>query len=534
MKKCKRLTVLVALLLAAFSGAALAKTKTLVFCSEGSPEGFDPGQYMTGTTFDASAVQLYSRLTEFERGSTNLIPGLAEKWEVAKDGLSITFHLRKNVKFHSTEFFTPTRALNSSDVLFTFERMIKREHPFHKSAPKGFPYADSMGLSDSIEAIERIDDATIRFVLKAPEAPFLANLAMSFASILSAEYAEQLAKQGKPQNLNLQPIGTGPFVLKSYQQDQQIRYEAFAGYYLGKQPLDRLVFVITTDPSVRYQKLKAGECQVSVYPRPADVAAMKQDPRIHLLGQNGLNIGYLAFNMEKKPFDNRMVREALTLAINRAAIVQAVYQGAGAAAKNPIPPTLWSYDEKTKDFPYDPAKAKETLAKAGFANGFATTLWAMPVQRPYNPNARQMAEMIQADWAKIGVKASIQSFEWGEYIKRAKSAEHETLLMGWTGDNGDPDNFFAPNLSCEAAKSGENYARWCNKEFNSLIVKAKATTDQQERAALYVKAQEIFHQDLPWVTIAHSYVYQPVRKEVIGFKMSPFGLNEFAGVDLKD
>ncbi|MEE8204333.1 MAG: ABC transporter substrate-binding protein, partial [Alphaproteobacteria bacterium] len=267
-------------------------------------------------------------------------------------------------------------------------------------------------------------------------------------------------------------------------------------------------------------------------PNPADLKAMEADPDINLMRQEGLNVGYLAFNTEKKPFDDRRVRQALNYAINKQAIIDAVYLGAGKAAKNPIPPTMWSYNDAVKDYPYDPAKAKALLAEAGYPNGFETDIWAMPVQRPYNPNARRMAEMMQADLAKVGVKAEIVTFEWGEYLKRSKLGEHQMILLGWTGDNGDPDNFMYVLLGCAAAK-GANRARWCYKPFDDLLVEAKQTTDVAKRTELYRKAQVIFKEEAPWFTIAHSVVFMPLRKEVIGYKVDPLGGHVFYGVDLK-
>src|SRR5690606_32415217 len=136
---------------------------------------------------------------------------------------------------------------------------------------------------------------------------------------------------------------------------------------------------------------------------PSDIEALKANPDLVVMEQEGLNVGYLAFNTEKKPFDDKRVRQALNLAINKDAIIEAVYQGAGTKAKNPIPPTMWSYNDEVEDYPYDVERAKQLLAEAGYADGFETDLWAMPVQRPYNPNAARMAELVQADWAKVGV-----------------------------------------------------------------------------------------------------------------------------------
>ena len=508
-----------------------AEAKTLVYCSEGSPEGFNPALYTAGTTFDAGSRQVFNRLVEFERGTTKIVPALAESWEVSDDGLEYTFNLRKGVKFHTTKGFTPSRDFNADDVIFSFERQLQPDHAFHKVSGGAYEYFNGMGMPDLLKSIDRLGDYKVKFVLSKPEAPFIANLGMDFASIHSAEYAEAMSGAGSPEKLDLDPVGTGPFQLVAYQKDAVIRYKAHPDYWAGKAPLDNLIFAITPDPSVRYQKLRAGECHVMPYPNPADLEAMAADPQINLLEQEGLNVGYLAFNTEKKPYDDKRVRKALNMAINKQAIIDVVFQGAGKAAKNPIPPTIWSYNDATTDYPYDPEQAKKLLAEAG-VSGLKTDIWAMPVQRPYNPNARRMAELVQADWAKVGVEAEIVSFEWGEYLKRSKEGEHQTLLLGWTGDNGDPDNFLYVLLGCDAV-GGANRARWCHKPFDDLLRQAKQISDVGERTKLYEQAQLIFKEEAPWATIAHSVVFKPVRKEVVDFRIDPFGGHVFYGVDLQ-
>ena len=509
-----------------------ATAKTLVYCSEGSPEGFNPSLYTSGTTFDASSRALFNQLVEFERGSTKIMPGLSESWEISPDGKVYTFRLRKGVKFHTTKDYTPSRDFNADDVLYSFNRQYDTNHPDHKLSGGSYEYFNGMDMPALISNIEKLDDYTVRFTLNKPEAPFIANLGMDFASIMSAEYADKMRGAGTPDLIDQKPIGTGPFVLLKYVKDSTIRYEAHPDYWDGKAQIDKLIFSITPNAAVRYAKLKVGECHVMPYPNPADLAAMSKTPGIKVMQQEGLNVGYLAFNTKKKPFTDRRVRQALNYAIDKQAILDAVFLGAGKSAKNPIPPTIWSYNDQVKDYPYDPGKAKQLLEEAGLGNGFETNIWAMPVQRPYNPNARRMAEMMQADLAKVGVKAKIVTYEWGEYLKRSKAGEHEMVLLGWTGDNGDPDNFLHVLLGCAAA-NGANRARWCHKPFDDLLMQAKSVTDIEERTRLYEQAQLIFKEEAPWYTIAHSVVFVPMSDRVIDYKIDPFGGHVFYGVDLK-
>ncbi len=508
-----------------------AFAKTLVFCSEGSPEGFDPALHTAGTSFDASSQTVYNRLVEFENGTTVINPALAESWEVSADGLEYTFKLRKGVKFHSNDSFTPTRDFNADDVIFSFDRQRLAADPYFTVSGGTWEYFNSMSMPDLIKQIDRVDDYTIKFVLNRPEAPMIANLAMDFASIVSKEYADAMLAAGTPELLDQLPIGTGPFKFVDYQKDAVVRFAANPDYWGTVSPLDNLVFAITVDAAVRYQKLKAGECQIMVYPSPADLAAMKADTGLVVMEQEGLNVGYLAYNTTVAPFDNAKVRRALNMAIDKQAILTAVYEGSGQVAKNPIPPTMWSYNDAIVDDVYDPAAAKAALEAEGVKD-LSMKIWAMPVQRPYNPNARRMAELMQADFAKIGVTVEIVSYEWGEYLERGKALDRDgALLQGWTGDNGDPDNFLAVLLGCDAV-GNSNRAQWCNAEFDALIQKAKITSDAAERTRLYQEAQVIFKDQAPWATIAHSVVFMPMLPSVKGYVMNPLGLHLFTGVDI--
>jgi dipeptide transport system substrate-binding protein len=525
----------VALLATTMFVAAEASAKSLVYCSEGSPENFSPSMNTTGTSLDA-ARPVYNRLVQFTPGGTTVEPALAEKFDVSADGKTITFTLRKGVKFHSgVNGFTPSRDFNAEDVIWSFGRMWKADHPYAKVSGGAYDYFNDMSMPDLLASIEKgADDYTVVIKLNKPNAPIMANLAMDFATIHSAEYAKFLMDKGTPEQFDQIPVGTGSFSFVDYQKDAVIRFKAFEGW-AGKPKFDDLIYAITPDATARYAKMQANECQIMIAPNPADLEAMSKDESITLMSQAGLNIGYMAMNAQKPPFDKIEVRKAIAMAIDRDAILKEVYQGAGQKAKNPIPPTMWSYDESTVDIEYSPEKAKEMLKAAGIES-LDTDLWWMPVQRPYNPNAQRMGEMIQADLAKVGINATLVSYEWGEYRKRMQAGEHQMGFLGWTGDNGDPDNFLAVLLGCDkdGKPAANNIPKWCNTTFQEAIVTAAEVTDQAERTKLYMAAQKVVAAETPWLNIAHSTVFEPVSKKVSGYKISPFGAHEFQNVDVAE
>jgi len=526
------ITIAVALVL----GSAVATTgeaKTLTYCAGGIPEGFDPAPFMTEATFDASSQTIYDRLVAFEPGTTKVAPGLAESWEVSDDGLEYTFHLRQGVKFQTTDDFTPSRDLNAADVVFTFDRQMNEKNPYYGYAGGQWPYFTGMSMGDLIKSVEAVDDATVKFVLNLPEASFPADLAMDFASIVSKEYADKARASGHPEYLNEKPVGTGPFQFVDYQANTAIHYKANPDYWGGKPKLDELTFVIAPEARVRLQKLKSGECQVMADPNPGDIAALQKDESVAIMQQPRMDVAYLAYNTTQAPFDNANVRRALNMAINKQALVDAVYKGTAVVAKNPIPPTMWSYDDAVADDAYDPEAAKTMLDEAG-VSGLTMKVWAMPVARSYNPDGRRMADMIKADLTKVGVTVDIVSYDWGEYLKRSSAKDHDgAVLFGWTGDNGDPGSFMAPLLTCDGV-GVSNRAEWCDPSFDALMIKAATTTDQSGRADLYKQAQVIFKQQAPWATIAHTLETVAMTKAVENYTIDPLGHQNFAGVDLAE
>ncbi|UQY36590.1 ABC transporter substrate-binding protein [Pseudomonas fulva] len=510
-----------------------AQAATLSVCTEASPDGFDVVQYNSLTTTNASADVLMNRLVEFDAANGKLVPSLASSWTISDDGLTYTFTLRPDVLFHRTDYFKPSRpTLEADDVLFSFQRMLDANHPWHKTATSGYPHAQSMQWPALIKAVEKVDAHTVRVTLNKPDATFLATLSMGFASIYSAEYADQLLKAGTPEKLNSQPIGTGPFVFRRFQKDAAVRYTANADYFAGKPEVDNLVFAITPDANVRLQRLRRGECQIALSPKPVDVEAASQDAGLGTVKTAAFMTAFVALNSQHPPLDKPAVRQAINLAFDKRSYLKAVFENSAEPADGPYPPNTWSYASDLPGYAHDPQKARELLKEAGLADGFSTTIWTRPSGSLLNPNPSLGAQLLQADLAEVGIKAQIRVIEWGELIRRAKAGEHDLLFMGWAGDNGDPDNFLTPQFSCASVESGLNFARFCDAKLDKLIADGKAVSDQAKRSALYQDAQAIIQQQALWLPLAHPTAYALTRKGVEGYSVSPFGRQDFSRVSV--
>ena len=511
---------------AAQTTPASAAAKPLVYCADASPEGFDPALWDSASTGNVTS-QIFQGLAKFARGSGELLPALATSWSVSSDARTFSFVLRRGVAFHTQPYFTPTREFNADDVIFSFGRMVDAKHPFRQAFAAPLVYPESLGLAQMVAGIDRIDDYTVRFRLHKPNVNFLGYFAVSFAGIHSAEYAAKLLREGRASSINNQPIGTGPFQLKSYRKDDVLRLSAFPGYWGAPQRTTALVYAISREPNVRVQKVARGECHIASAIRDVDVNALAGHPQVVIQKVQALNISYLAFNLKRPPLQKREVREALDIAIDRNALFKVLFpRGDALQAVSAFPPAVPGFNKALKN-DYDPERARKLLAESGHAQGFEIDLWALPISRPTNPNGQLMAQMIQADWARIGVKARILSYEWGEYLKRANNGEHDVYMSGWSSELAAADEFLTPNLSCANSRGG---IKFCNAEFDALLEAARGEIDVPKRLLLFERAQAIFKRERPWITMAHSAVYMPLRKDVVGFVMAPNGSVDFENV----
>lgn len=513
--------LLIALTLNGLASAEPTKGGTLIFGRGSDSVGLDPAAREDGESLNVTD-NIFDNLVQFKLGTTELEPSLATKWDVSADGLTYTFHLRPNVKFHDG---TP---LDADAVVFSFRRQMDPKHEAYKfSGP--YLYWANMGLDTLVKDVSKVDAMSVKFTLVARNATFLPTLAMQAFAVVSPtavmKYKEDFFKH---------PVGSGPFKFKTWEKNQKIVLEANKEYWGTAPHVSLLIWRAIPDNNTRLQEMLAGNLHVMDNPDSNHIATLQQrlGDKVKLAKQPGLNLGYLAMNMEKPPFDKVEVRQAIAHAINRQAIVDSVYNGYASVAKNPMPPTLWGYNEDVKTYEYSPEKAKELLKKAGLESGFETDLWAMPVPRPYMPDGRKVAEAIQGDLAKVGIKVKIVSYDWGTYLKNTKNGEHMMALLGWTADIGDPDNFLYVLLDKDntVKPSAQNISFYKNDKVHELLTGAQVETDQAKRAAKYKEAQKIIADEVPMLPLVHSIEVIPMKKEVENYIMDPTGRRRFGEV----
>ena len=494
---------------------------TIVFGRGGDSVGLDPAYETDGNSFMV-CDNVYEQLVHYKDETTETEPGLSKSWEISEDGLTYTFPLREGVKFHDGTPF------NANAVVFSIGRMMKDrnvtffgdgfEIPPQERPPE---YWVSMEMDDTIGSIEAVDEYTVMFKLKRVEAPFIANMGMDFASIISPT-----AFLNDPKAYIRNPVGTGPFKFVEWVADDHITLEKNTEYWdtSGGPYFDKVVFRAIPENSVRFLELKTGNIDICQFPNPADIDLARKDPNLKLAEQPGMNVGYLSFNHTKDLWKNIHMRRAVAHALNRQAIVDNIYQGMGQLAKNGIPPTMWGYNDAVPGYAYDVELAKKELDLAGYPGGEGlpeVTLWSMPVPRPYNPEGLKVGIAMIGDLSKVGIKARVVSYDWGTYLKRQREQpdDMDMFQLGWTGDNGDPDNFLA--VLFDGAASPAIRTQWKNERYHELMLLGKQTIDQGERAKIYEEAQQIMFDEVAAIPVAHSTVIWPMRNNIQNFKLHP-------------
>ena len=500
-----------------------------VYCVSGQVNTFNPQKASSGLIVDTLAAQLYDRLLDVDPYTYRLVPELAASWEVLDNGATYRFHLRRDVAFQKTPWFTPTRKLNADDVVFTFQRIFDRGHPWHNVNGGNFPYFDSLQFADNVQSVRKLDNHTVEFRLSQPDASFLWHLATHYASVMSAEYAAQLAGVDRQEQIDRQPVGTGPFQLSEYRAGQYIRLQRHDKFWRGTPLMPQVVVDLGSGGTGRLSKLLTGECDVLAWPAASQLTILRDDPRLRLTLRPGMNIAYLAFNTDKPPLNNPAVRHALALAINNQRLMQSIYYGTAETAASILPRASWAYDSEAKITEYNPAKSREQLKALGLEN-LTLQLWVPTSSQAWNPSPLKTAELIQADMAQVGVKVVIVPVEGRFQEARLMDMNHDLTLSGGATDSNDPASFFRPLLSCAAIHSQTSFAHWCNPAFDRLLRKALSSQQLSARIDAYGEAQNILADELPILPLASSLRLQAYRYDIKGLVLSPFGNASFAGV----
>ena len=503
----KRLAVAAVAAFALGVGAAHADT-TLVIGIAADPTGFDPEAVLNNTSGFVMAT-IFDSLVKYKPGTTEVEPGVAQKWEVSPDGLTYTFHLRPGLKFSDG---TP---LDAKAVVWNVDRQLNKSNPqyVYNTGPVESYLAFTYGDVDSYRAV---DDSTVEFKFKKPSAAFLNSLAMVWNGLVSPAAA---AKFGK--DLRNNPVGSGPFVFREWRQRDQVVLDANADYWGGKPKVDHLVFKEYPDPQAAVLALKQGEIQILGDVSSQSVPAIRNDPNLTLLTQPGLAVSGVLLPTTTAPFNDKRVRQALNYAVDKDAIDKALFQGLAVPMTSPLPEAQWGFDKSLKGYPYDPKKAMELLKEAGFKPGTHVEFLTYNSPRGYNPAGANLAVAVQGYLKKVGIEADVRQMEIGAYLSSVRSGNFQGIgLQGFTGDNGDPDNFLnalfgAGNIPVN------NWSHYNNPEVEKLLAQALVVPEQSKRAEIYAQIQKVILDDAPWIFINSTLQVRGIRKTVHGFELNP-------------
>jgi peptide/nickel transport system substrate-binding protein len=489
------------------SGAARADS-TLVIGIAADPTGLDPEAVLNNTSGFVMAT-IYDSLVKYKPGTVEPKPGgLAQSWTVSDDGLTYRFKLRSGVTFQDGTPF------NADTYIEGIKRLLDKSSPIsiYNTGPVesyiDFTYGD-------VASLDKVDDHTVAFRLKKPDAPFVTSLAMVWNGVVSPTAA---AKYGK--DFRNHPVGTGPFIFREWRPRDSITLDANPTYWGGKPHVDHLIFKEYPDPQAALLALKQGDIQILGDVSTTVIPALRADKSIRLLTQPGLATSGMGMPTDTPPFDNVKVRQALNFAIDRNAIDKALFQGFAVPMVSPLPAAEWGYQPQQPRYTYNPTLAKRLLAEAGVKTPLSIEFLTYNSPRGYNPAGADLAVAIQGYLKKIGIDAEVRKLDMGAFLASVRGGKYKGLFMvGWTGDNGDPDNFV-----CELytpRNPANDTTHYNNPVVNRLCDQGLATSDHAKRVATYQQIQQLVWQGAPWVFVNSVEQVRAIRTDVHGYQLNP-------------
>ncbi len=487
--------------------------------------GADPTTLDPALSNDAGSGELcallYDGLVRFGTG-TEVLPDVAEEWEISPDGHTYTFFLRPGVRF------TNGRQVTAGDFKFSFERVLDPE----TKSSRGWVFQDIMGAKDfmagkaeEVSGIRLLDQGILQITLEKPFAPFLGFMAMPAALVVPREEVEQWGE-----DFSEHPVGCGPWVLEEWIHDDHLTLTANPDYFGAPPKLDGILYRIIPETMTVTAEFEAGNLDwmgipLAEFDRWANNPSWK--PYVH--SQLKLQDTYIGINNQKPPFDDIRVRQALNHAVDVITIMETIRPGRGIRANGAIPPGLLGSDPERPPYPYDPARARVLLAQAGYPNGFRMELWKVQ-----SPEVTRILEAVQAYLADVGIRAEIVSRDWGMLKQAINAGEPDAYYMTWFADYPDGENFLFPTFHSVNWGGGGNRARYKNEQVDALIEKARRLLDEEERGRLYRQIDELIFREAAWLYLWFPKIFVVQQPWVKNFRQHlMFNADKLLEVDIE-
>ena len=472
----------------------------------------DPSHATDGLSLNTTS-EVMQNLVTFRPGSFDIVGDAAERWSSSAGGRTWTFELRPHLVFSDG---TP---LDAQAVKFNFDRWRLPADPAHGNFSYSYYADDFGGFPGVITAVDAPTPTRVVIRLARPLGPFLRDIAEPSFGIGSPA-----AIRANPRAFEITPVGSGPYAVAEWQRDDHITLTANPHYAGPKPAFPTVVIRDIPDQATSVLSIQKGDIDMLSDPRPDDAKALADQAGISVVEQPSNNVSYLAMNVEKKPFGDVRVRQAVAYALDVAAMTKGLYSSGAVPADNWTPPGMLGENPAVKAYRRDLVKAHVLLSAAGFPHGFATTLSFSTAPRPYLPEPQRVAETLQAELGEAGINVTLQPYEWGVFLDRIKHGQHDMCLIGWSGDNGDPDNFFYPLLDQDSARSdgtAQNYSFWRDPVFHRLMLAGQTIVVDARRRTIYQQANAMVHDQVPAIPLVHTSVPVILESRLKGFVPSP-------------
>lgn len=515
-------------LLTACQGNEQTLKRSLVYCPESNPKLFNPQLVDDVATIDATTNQIYNRLVKRDQENQKILPDLATHWIKNKKENSITFFLRKNIAFHHTAYFSPTRNFNADDVIFSFNRMLKTTNPFHAITPLYNNYFFNHPFYNSVKTIVKVDDYTVKFFLRSNVQYFLDNLTDNYSIILSKQYAQQLLAKGTPKKIDCFPIGTGPYKFKSFSRNGLIRYQANTKYWQGKPSIDNLIYSITPQSIQRYAKLLSGKCDVIMYPSPTQIKKISKDKNHKLSMNSTYSVILLAFNTKRTELKNKNFRHILSLVINKKQINSSIFFNTAEVVNSILTPDSWAFTPNLRRVDYPSTITKKELALLRYNLSKPLIILIPKKGAEFDLLFKKIAKIIKDDFDKIGVQSKIFILGNIDLHKRLNSGHYDLFLTSLKGNPYHPINMFIPLLSCDSKATEGNSAQWCDRKTQKLLNNVLTSSRLKQKKQKYYQLQKLIQGKHLYLPIVHVLRFDVMQANISGITLNPLtGINFF-------